>query len=175
MLSPKGAGFIFAHRDVQSLIEPLVVSWGYHPNQLAASNSSFVDYLQWNGTRDPAAALSIPAAIRFMEEHNWGVIRDNCHQILRHAIERISDLSGLTPPYPLESNFYHQMGIAPLPHIRDLNQLKNRLYDEYKIEIPCIEWNNQHFLRLSIQGYNTEQDIDKLISALDKLIPELAA
>jgi isopenicillin-N epimerase len=29
MLSPKGAGFLYARPDVQNIIEPLIVSWGY--------------------------------------------------------------------------------------------------------------------------------------------------
>jgi isopenicillin-N epimerase len=64
------------------------------------------------------------------------------------------------------------MGTIPIPNIKDLTKLKTRLYHEYRIEIPCVEWNGQHFLRLSVQGYNSEEEIDLLVRALTKLIPD---
>jgi isopenicillin-N epimerase len=174
MLCPKGVGFLYTRREVQNLIEPLIVSWGYKPNETASNRSKYVNSLQWTGTRDPSAALSVPAAIRFMEEHNWEEVRIDSHKLLGRAIEQICRLSGMTSLFPIGSNFYHQMGIAPLPRIRDLNELKNRLYENDQIEIPCIEWNSRHFLRISVQGYNTEEDINSLINALKLLLPQLA-
>ncbi|MFZ2095310.1 MAG: aminotransferase class V-fold PLP-dependent enzyme [Anaerolineales bacterium] len=173
MLSPKGAGFLYARPEVQSLIEPLIVSWGYQSHFTPPRESTFVDYLQWNGTRDPAASLSVPAAIDFMKQNHWENVQAECHTLLRSAIARICEQTGLDPLYPLDSNLYHQMGTIPIPRVRDIDDLKARLYTDYKIEIPCIEWNGKHYIRLSIQGYNTDSEIDLLIFALSKLLSEL--
>ena len=173
MLGPKGAGFLYARPEVQNLVEPLIVSWGYQSRFTSPRESTFIDILQWSGTKDPAAALSIPAAIAFMKENHWDDVRIRCHSLLRSAIERICNQTGLSPLYPLDSDFYHHMGTIPIPQVRDLNELKGRLYNDYKIEIPCFEWNNRHYLRLSVQGYNSENEIDTLISALSKLLAVL--
>jgi isopenicillin-N epimerase len=173
MLSPKGAGFLYARSDVQYLIEPLIVSRGYQSSLASPRESTFIDFLQWTGTKDPAAALTVPTAIAFMKENHWDDVRARCHHLLRSAIKQICDQTRLPPLYPLESDFYYQMGTIPIPQVRDINELKSHLYNDYKIEIPCIEWNNRHFLRLSVQGYNSEDDIDKLVSALSKLLPNL--
>jgi isopenicillin-N epimerase len=173
MLGPKGAGFLYARPEVQNLVEPLIVSWGYQSRFTSPRESTFIDILQWSGTKDPAAALSIPAAIAFMKENHWDDVRIRCHSLLRSAIERICNQTGLSPLYPLDSDFYHQMGTIPIPQVRDLNELKGRLYNDYKIEIPCFEWNNRYYLRLSVQGYNSENEIDTLISALSKLLAVL--
>jgi isopenicillin-N epimerase len=173
MLSPKGAGFLYARPEAQNLIEPLIVSWGYQSNFSSPLESKFIDLLQWTGTKDPAAALAVPAAIAFMREYRWDEVRARCHHLLYSAIKQICDQTGLSPLYPLDSGFYQQMGTIPIPQVRDITELKSRLYNDYKIEIPCIEWNNRHFLRLSVQGYNSEDDIEILISALSKLIPSL--
>jgi isopenicillin-N epimerase len=64
------------------------------------------------------------------------------------------------------------MGIAPLPP-SDLVALKARLYDEFRVEVPLIEWQNQYFVRISIQGYNTQSDVDVLVDALRVLLPQV--
>ena len=172
MLAPKGAGFLYVRREVQALIDPLVVSWGTHPTPDIQTGSRFIDILQWTGTKDPAAALTVPTAIRFLQDHNWEEVRCQCHRLLRQAIERICDLTGLSPLYPLESDVYSQMGIAPLP-TSDLTRLKSRLYEEYRIEVPLVEWQDRHFVRISIQGYNTPEDVEALIKALKILLPQV--
>jgi isopenicillin-N epimerase len=151
----------------------MIVSWGTHPTPDIATGSRFIDILQWTGTRDPAAALAVPAAIRFMEENNWERVRSECHALLRNAMEQVCDLTNLPPPYPSDSDFYSQMGIVPLPPL-SLPLLKSRLYDEYKIEVPLPEWRDKQFIRISVQGYNTQEDIDALVSALENLLPQVA-
>ena len=113
-----------------------------------------------------------------MQEHNWEDVRLECNQLLRQALRRIDEMTGLPPAYPIEQDIVPhslppQMGVARLPFIKDLTALKTRLYDEYCIEVPLIDWNEQHFIRISIQGYNTQQDIDCLLDALSKLLPEM--
>jgi len=148
----------------------LIVSWGYHATAETTSGSQFIDYLQWTGTRDPAAALSVPSAIQFMRDHNWDKVRRECHALLRQAVERICALTDMHPLYPLDSDFYSQMAIAPLPSSTDLTSLKARLYDEYQVEVPLIQWQDRKFVRVSIQGYNTQGDVDALVNALKRLL-----
>jgi isopenicillin-N epimerase len=173
MLGPKGAAFLYVRRELQDLLEPLIVSWGYQATKETTNGSRFVDLFQWTGTNDPAAALAVPAAIQFMQEHNWDRVRSECHALLRGTLERICDLTGLPPLYGLDSSFYAQMGVAPLPH-SNLLVLKNRLYDEYGIEVPLIEWNEMHLIRVSVQAYNDPTDVDALLDALNSLLPQVA-
>ena len=113
MLAPKGSAFLYARRDVQKMIEPLVVGWGFHPTAENTTGSRFTDLLQWTGTNDPAAVLSIPAAIQFQQDHNWETIRLSCHDLLEQALQRVCNLTNMAPLYPLKSNLYSQMAIAP--------------------------------------------------------------
>ena len=61
LCAPKGSAFLYARRALQPRLNPLVVSWGYESE--APSASQFVDYHEWQGTRDMAAYLATPAAI----------------------------------------------------------------------------------------------------------------
>jgi len=173
MLNAKGSAFLYVRREVQHLVEPLIVSWGYNATRETTTGSRFIDLFQWTGTKDPAAALTVPTAIQFMKEHNWDEVRTECHTLLYQAIERICNLTDMPPLYPLDSGFYSQMGIAPLP-LSDITVLKSRLYDEYKIEVPLIQWRERQFIRISVQGYNNQEDIDALVSALQMLLPQVA-
>lgn len=172
MLAPKGAAFLHVRRDLQDIIEPFVVSWGSHPTPETTTGSRYIDLLQWTGTKDPAAALAVPTAIEFMKEHRWEQVRVDCHALLRKAIERVCDLTDLPPLYPLDSDFYSQMAIAPLPLV-DAAQLKRRLYDEFRVELPITQLGDRQFVRISIQGYNTKEDVDALMDALSTLLPQV--
>jgi isopenicillin-N epimerase len=174
MMGVKGAAFLYVRRELQPLIEPLVVSWGFNPAPETTSGSRFIDLLQWIGTKDPTAALAVPAAIQFMQEHDWETVRSQCHELLHQAIERICNLTGLAPIYPLDSDFYSQMGVAPLP-ASDLAALKRRLYQDFKVEVPLVQWQDRQFIRISIQGYNSQQDVDALVEALQILLPQVTS
>ncbi len=159
---------MYARPEMQHLLKPLVVSWGYESE--TPSGSMFVDHHEWWGTRDIAAFLAVPAAIEFQAKHKWDKVRAACHELAKDAQTRICELTGLTPLHSQSDNWFAQLAAAPLPVDTDLAILKSRLYDEYRIEIPVIDWNNKKFLRVSIQGYNSKRDVDHLLSALTKLL-----
>jgi isopenicillin-N epimerase len=169
LCSPKGAAFLYARPEQQHLIEPVLVSWGWGEHRNVTYGSDFLDYLQWTGTNDPAAYLSVPAAIAFQEEHNWTAVRQQCHQLLSETIQRLCDLTGLAPRYSQDS-LYAQLAIAPLPAATDIPDLKTQLYDQFRVEVPCFQWQDQKFIRVSVQGYNTQADLDTLIEAVSVLL-----
>ena len=51
---------------------------------------------------------------------------------------------------------------------KDILQDQIKFYLKYKIQIPFIKWNNREFFRISIQAYNSREDIIKLLDALKK-------
>jgi isopenicillin-N epimerase len=171
MCAPKGAAFLYARHDIQHLVEPLVVSWGWESER--PSPSRFIDEQEWQGTRDIAAYLSVPAAIQFMAEYDWLRVQRECHELVRYARERVSDWTRLLPITPDSPEWFAQMAALPIPAC-DLEKLKCRMYDEFHVEIPTVEWNGRHFVRISIQGYNTQADVDALVEALMILLPQVA-
>ena len=52
---------------------------------------------------------------------------------------------------------------------KDPFELQKVFYTEYKIIIPIFEWNDEMFLRFSIQAYNSIEDIEKLVFAIKKI------
>jgi isopenicillin-N epimerase len=170
MQSAKGAGFLYARRELQSRLEPLVISWGWGKNASVTSGSQYLDYFEWAGTNDPSAYLSVPAAIQFQEQHNWPAVQHQCQQILAEGLQNIDKLTGLESVYADQAAPFAQMAIVRLPIVKDIAEFKRELLEQYRIEVPCIGWNDQHFIRISTQAYNNATDLDALAFAITKLL-----
>lgn len=168
LCAPKGAGFLYARPEMQGMLKPLIVSWGYETE--TPGSSPFVDLFEWGGTRDIAAFLTVPAAIEFQAKHNWDKVRAACHELAEDAQTRICDLTGLSPLHSQSENWFAQLVTAPLPAEIDIAVLKSRLYDEHRIEIPVLSWKDKKLIRISIQGYNSKKDVNHLLFALSKLL-----
>jgi isopenicillin-N epimerase len=153
LCAPKGAGFLWVRPELQDRIDPLVVSWGWR-------EVGFTKRHAWQGTRDPAAWLAIPAAIEFQREWGWDDVRQRCHALA----ERFVAECGL----PVAASEFGQMVAVELRPC-DPEEVQRRLREEHSIEVPCFEHNGRALLRLSVQGYNDESDLARLLAALRSL------
>ncbi|GCE20635.1 aminotransferase class V-fold PLP-dependent enzyme [Dictyobacter kobayashii] len=161
LCAPKGAAFLYARPERQELLQPLVVSWGWE--SLTPSSSRFQDYFGWLGTDDPSSYLSVPAAIVFQREQQWDAVRIACHELAASARQQVCELVGTRPICP--DSWWGQMCSIQLP-AGDAAALQRSLREQWRIEIPVIAWNNQRFMRISIQGYNSPTDVEHLLTAL---------
>jgi isopenicillin-N epimerase len=167
--APKGAGFLYVRPELQPQMESLVVSWGWGRRGTIDSAATFVERNEWQGTRDHSAYLAVPAAIEFQREHDWPAVRKGCHELLRSARERVAELTGLPPICPDNGEWFYQLAACPI-RTEDAAALKSRLLDEFNIEIPIVTWQSHQFVRISIQAYNTQDDVDALLGALRHLL-----
>jgi isopenicillin-N epimerase len=153
LCAPKGAGFLWVRPELQERIDPLVVSWGWRENEFGKRHG-------WQGTRDPSAWLAIPAAIEFQREWGWDEVRSRCHTL----VERFLVECGL----PAAAREFGHMVTVELPPC-DPDELQRQLYEEHRIEVPCFEHNGRPLLRIAVQGYNSEGDVEALLRALPKV------
>jgi isopenicillin-N epimerase len=167
LCAPKGAGFLYARRELQHLLEPQVVSWGWQARD--PSPSRFIDEQEFQGTRDFASHLAVPDAIAFQAAHDWPRVREECHALARWARAELTELTGLPPLTADSSEWYAQMATIPLPP-GDEVVLKRRLYDDYLIEAPVVVWRGQRHVRISVQGYNTAADVSRFVDAVAALV-----
>ncbi len=171
--APKGAAFLHARPEHHHLLDASVVSWGY--SSVIAGRTGFDAYLgttvlerrlQWQGTRDLSAFLSVPAAIEFQARHDWDQVRSDCHALASQALQRICKMTGLSPVCA-DADF-GQMVVIPLPPMNP-DLLTQTLFERYHIEIPVTAHQDHLFVRLSVQGYNTVEDADALVHALREI------
>jgi isopenicillin-N epimerase len=174
LMTPKGSAFLHARPEVQGLLEPLVVSHGWtidskKPGAKGAfGNSPFIDEIEIQGTRDPAAWLAVPAALKFRAENDWWAVADHCRALAQDTARRLGELTGLEPLSAPEF-CAPQMVAMPIPDC-DTEAVHKALFDSYGIEMPVFRWQDRCIARLSVQGYNSRPQMDTLIAALSELL-----
>lgn len=171
LCAPKGSAFLYARREVQDLLKPLVVGWGWGEGRTIDCGSDFLDYHEWLGTDDPCAHLTVPKAIEFQQQHDWPTVRRRCHELAVEAIDRATEIAGIRRVHANE--YFQQMALLELDQSANqdrVNQIKSQLYDDYHVEVPVILWQDHVFVRISVQAYNTSRDIDQLINALRTVV-----
>lgn len=163
MLAPKGTSFLYVKNEFQKTIDPLVVSWGYQSE--SPSNNLFLDYHEYQGTRDIAAFLTAPAAIQFLKDNDWNQKSEASKKAILENYKKFCDLLGSTPICPVTNEFLGQMCSIPIRTEKAL-ELKETLYHKYRIEIPVMKIDHGTFLRISLNGYNSSSDLEILRNAI---------
>ena len=172
--APFGTGFLYVAKRHQQGFEPLTVSWG---GSVSGRPASWKDEFTWSGTRDPAAYLAVPAAIEFLESCGLDQFRRVTHELARYARERITALTGLQPFQPDDPAWYGSMITLPLPQNaaeppkggwRD--PLQDAFWQQHRIEVPVVHWHGGRYVRVSCHLYNTREEIDRLVAALQSLL-----
>ncbi len=166
LCAPKGTAFLYVRPEQQEWVESLTVSWGWKPGH------TFVSRNQQQGTRDVSAWLATGAAIDFQTMHRWPEVRAACHARLGALRTRLLDRFGLEPIQPDTPEWYSQMASIPIPPPGDRAAFERRLFIDHGIEVPLTAHGDRHFVRVSVQGYTTDADLDALEKAL---VAELAS
>lgn len=167
LCAPKGSAFLYVRPEMRNSVKPFVVSWGYESEE--PTNNQFLDYIEFMGTRDLSQFLVTPAVIEFQSEHDWPRVRKHCHKLLTQIEVDIRKITGLPSIYSSDTQ-YSQMAAVALPIDTDVVKLKNELLNNFRIEVPVYKWHEAPLLRVSVQGYNTQYDLDRLKDALLKLL-----
>lgn len=171
MCAPKGCSFLWARSDVQSTLQPLVVSWGWESDH--PSGSQFVDHHEWQGTRDLSPFLAARAAVQFVTSYDWAKVQADGHRRTLETRARVDDLTGLqalSPEAGIDHEWIGQLASIRLPDDTDVVALKARLFDEFRIEVPVHRWNDIPLLRISFTAHTTDDDADALVAALRTLL-----
>ncbi len=169
LMTPKGSSFLYANKKVQSLLEPLIISWGY--KSLFPSDSTFLDHHQFNGTRDFSAYLTIPAALQFRVENDWENKMELCKSKTLEYADWLFETLKTAPLAPLNRSFFGQMCSAKI-RTKEPEKLQRLLFEKYRIEIPVMRHGSDCYIRFSVQAFTKESDLIALVDALNSIKSE---
>ncbi len=164
MCSPKGTSFLYVKKSLQDTIDPLVISWGWESDR--PGKSQFLDYHQWQGTRDMCAFLTVPESIEYLRSIGWFRHTKKCHSILMVFQEKLIRLLNTERICREPEEWQGQMCSIILPYSPQPEELKKKLSRDYGIEIPVFNWKDKTILRISCQPYNSESELEVLFDAV---------
>ena len=169
--APRGTGFLYARPEVQALIEPLLVSWGYDRSG-HCETTSFKEFHSWQGAHDLSAFLAVKDAVEFQKQFDWSAVREQGHELLVSTLRELNSITGMDPIVPYNRESLGQLGAVALPEGTDLDALKSHLNDE-KIRVKVGEKDNNgtplKTLRVTVGPYTTTEDVSKLVGAVRSL------
>ena len=160
--APKGSSFMYVKKDIQDIIDPLIISWG---KEVDPSPSSFINENQYQGTRDFSSFLSVPAAINFQRDNDWKIVKARCRDLTKKTLISLQNILKSDLLCPVNDTWLAQMASIQIP-VNDSLKIKNELLKKYNIEIPIFEWDGKKMLRFSFNAYNDERDSNELIKAI---------
>ena len=162
---PKGTSFLYVKNEHQDWMKPMINSWGKYGED--PGPSEFLQNFQWQGTRDMSRFLVVPDSIDYFKK-NILPNRNNCYSMVLDAHSKFESILG-TKPISIGDNWIRQMVSHPLKKNIPKN-IKDILLNEHNIEIPIFKWEDSLLIRLSVQCYNNEEDIDSLMKALGSIV-----
>lgn len=161
--APKGCAAIVVSEGQRDRTHPPVIS--HHLGR------SFAEEFDWQGTFDAASWLCAGDAIDFTMNADGGSLRERNRRLARWAHDMLCARLGEAPL--VESGADEMLGSMACVRVPDAlrrrfasaAQMQAWLYAEQRIEIPVIDFGGWH-VRLSAAPYNTNEDYERLASAL---------
>ena len=179
--APKSAGFLWARADKRASTRSAIVS---HGAGVEDGEARFRAEFDWPGTVDPTAALSVPAAIEFVDElfdGGWNEARARNHALCVVGRRVLCEALEIDPP--CADALIGSMATLPLPdHAQpgdgevksalDGDPLRSRLLEEAGIEVPVLacDAHTGRLIRVSATLYNTIEDFEALAAALRRML-----
>ncbi|MFJ7745230.1 cysteine desulfurase [Peribacillus sp. NPDC097295] len=176
MVGPTGIGVLYGKKELLEKMEP--IEFGGEMIDFVGLYESTWKELPWKfeaGTPIIAGAIGLGAAIDFLEGIGMDQIEQHEHKLAAYAIERLSEVEGLTiygtkdpekraGVVTFNINDVHPHDVAT---VLDADGIAVRA--GHHCAQPLMKWLDvSSTARASFYLYNTEEEIDKLVSGLVK-------
>lgn len=173
MCGPTGIGVLYGKKRLLEQMEP--VEFGGEMIDFVGLYESTWKELPWKfegGTPIIAGAIGLGAAIDFLEQIGLDYIAEHEHRLAQYALEQLSTIDGLTIYGPKERAglvTFNIDGVHPHDVATVLDAEGIAVRAGHHCAQPLMKWLNvTATARASFYLYNTEEEIDALVSALKK-------
>ncbi len=177
MLGPTGTGFLYAKRALLEELEPFL--YGGSMIETVTLEGATWNRLPWKfeaGTANIAGGIGLAAAIDYLEGLGMEGVYRHEHRLLEYAWERLSQIEGLKlyGPAPDEADrlgiiAFNLEGVHPHDVAMVLDGEGIAVRSGHHCAQPLMARLGMDFaVRASFYIYNTEEEVDRLASALQR-------
>ncbi|GAA3187140.1 aminotransferase class V-fold PLP-dependent enzyme [Dactylosporangium siamense] len=161
--APRGTALLTVAARWRDRIRPLAVSW--------SQPAGFPGNLEWVGARDYTPWLAAPVGLFVLRSLGVDAVRRHNVALAEHGQALVA--AALDVDVPARTGL--PMAVVPLPpgtagDPAAVVALRRRISDELTAEVALNSWRGQGYLRLSAQVYNREEDFQRLVEGLPKLL-----
>ncbi len=172
--APKGAAFLHVREDLRDRVRPTSISHG--ANMEDPNRSRFHLEFDWCGTFDPSPWICVETALDVMSEAfgGWEAIMAGNRENALAGQALLCECLSIEKPAP--ADMIGSLAAVPLGSLGDEKSshkylpapLALTLRNKHKIEVPVFPWPAwpDLLLRISMQRYNTLEDVEALCAAL---------
>lgn len=161
--APKGTAVLWVAPERRAAVKPAIVSHYL--------DEGFAGEFDWQGTRDMAAWMTAGAAIDFMGELGWDLVREHNHRMAAWAQRMLCERWEVDPISPFDGTMLGSMCTVPVPaeiraRFARWEDFQEALYRDYRIEVPVIDFGGRWHVRPSAQVYNRADQYELLAQAV---------
>lgn len=160
MFAPKGCAFLWTHPDKQLVTHPTVISHLYQ--------GGYIPEFDFVGTKDYTPFLTLPAAIEYFNAIGYEKLYKHNNTLVLKMRDYLCTEWEVQPPAPSDMIGYLATMPCPVaiePSVSNAKVVHDYLWDNHRIEIPVMYFNNELFWRISAQIFNNENDYRRLCEA----------
>lgn len=161
LFAPKGCAFLWAGRQAQDGLHPLVISHGL--------GRGFAAEFDWVGTRDPSAWLAVTAALDFWRALGGPGLMARNRALADDAARMLAEAWGTEIGAPAAMRGAMATIRLPLAGAAERETalaINRRIWSEHRIEVPIMAFAGGLWARISAQAYNDLDDYRRLADAV---------
>lgn len=177
MLGPTGIGFLYASEEVQEKMEPFMYG-GEMNKQVSLQDAKWNDApWKWEaGTPAIAEAVALGAAVDYLNKIGMKNVRKHEEKIVNYSLEKLGEVEGLKlfGPHDISIRGAVFSFLIDGIHSHDIAQILDKDGIAVRSGRMCAEpllkrLGVTNVARASFYIYNEKEDIDNLVSGLNKV------
>jgi isopenicillin-N epimerase len=175
-MTPVGGAFLHVRPGREEHLEPWQVSWAFHDDRSRGDERNEFGSTYWirpfemEGTRDVTPWFLVSECSDFLEHIGYDSIRVRHRELSDRVRAELRDIRELELVTPDEFEMRGGLTAFRCSKSIDAQQLRLRLWNEYRIETNAIDWRETQFFRVSTHVYNTEQEVQDLARAVRAIL-----
>lgn len=160
LFSPKGVGIFYAKQESQKHLKPLVVARGYEDTSIRR--------LENYNTRNLPEVLGYGAALDYRNAIGSQKIHERTYELKHYFRDAIKDNPKLILKTPEADTLSAGIQVVEVLD-KEVQEVKNRLFDEFGIDSRPMSKFGLNAVRLSFAIFITKKQIDTLVGALETI------